>query len=132
MDARHVAGGPVTCRVFALATAVALVVGVPVRVATAQTAGQPAPEEAPRDSVATKAASDSAGGDVETPWTADDRLFGRSGKLRARLLGGSGKGVLAFPFLSNLLKGKIGQPGIHRVTTDKGGRPLTFISLLPF
>ena len=131
MDARHVAGGLVSCRVFALATAAALVVGAPVRVAAAQTAGQAASEGTLRDSVA-KAVPDSAGGDVETPSTADDPLFGRSGKLRARLLDGSGKGVLAFPFLSNLLKGKIGQPGIHRVNTDKGGRPLTFISLLPF
>jgi hypothetical protein len=114
-----------------LATAAALVVGAPMRVATAQV-GQTVPQGTLHDSVASKVIADSANGDVAAPWKADDPIFGRSGKLRARLLGGSAKGLLTFPFLSNLLKGKLGQPGIHRVDTDNGGPPLTFISLLPF
>jgi hypothetical protein len=132
MDVRLVVGGPVTSRVFALATAATLVVAAPVRMSQAQTIGQAAPQATIRDSVANKAVADSAGGDVSPALKSDDPIFGRSGKLRARLLGGSGKGLLAFPFLSGLLKGKLGQPGIHRVDSEKGGQPLTFISLLPF
>jgi Peptidase M15 len=132
MDVRLVIGGLVTSRVFALATAAALVVAAPVRATTAQAVDQAVPQGTIRDSATNKAVADSAGGDVWAARKADDPIFGRSGKLRARLLGGSGKGLLAFPFLSNLLKGKLGQPGIHRVDTARGGQPLTFISLLPF
>jgi hypothetical protein len=76
--------------------------------------------------------ADSAAGDLGTAANPDDRVFGRSGKLRARLLGGSAKGLLAFPFLSTYLKGKIDRPGVYKVEDEQLGRPLTFISLLPF
>jgi hypothetical protein len=132
MHARFVVGGPVTRRVFALATAAALVAAAPLCAATAQAVDQTLPQGTIRDSAASKAVADSVGGDVSASPRPDDRIFGRSGKLRARLLGGSGKGLLAFPFLSSLVKGKLGQPGIHRVDNEKGGQPLTFISLLPF
>jgi hypothetical protein len=132
MDVRFVVGGLVTSRVFALAAATGLLVALPLRVAPAQTVDQTVPQGTTRDSVASKATADSAGGDVSSARKPDDPIFGRSGKLRARLLGGSGKGLLAFPFLSGLLKGKLGQPGIHHVDNEKGGQPLTFISLLPF
>jgi uncharacterized protein YcbK (DUF882 family) len=123
MDAR-VAGGLLTSRLFALA-AIALLAAAP-----RSAAGQSTEEAAAPDTV-TKAVADSAAGDVALAGKPDDRVFGRSGKLRARLLGGS-KGILAFPFLSNLLKSKVGTPGVHRVEDKNLGKPLTFISLLPF
>jgi hypothetical protein len=132
MHVRFVVGGLVTSRMFAFATAVSLTVAAPFCVATGQTAAQTVPQAAIRDSTPGKAVADSAGGDVTGANKSDDPIFGRSGKLRARLLGSSGKGLLAFPFLSNLLKGKLGEPGIHRVDGENGGQPLTFISLLPF
>jgi hypothetical protein len=132
MQVRLFVGGLATSRVFVLATAAALVVAAPLCVATGQTASQSVPQGEIRDSVAVKAVADSAGGDVLAAPKSDDPIFGRSGKLRARLLGGSGTGLLAFPFLSRFLKEKVGKPGIHRVDTDNGGQPLTFISLLPF
>jgi hypothetical protein len=125
MDVGFVFGGLSTSRVLAFASAAMLVLAVPVA-AAAQTVEAPVA----RDS-ATKAVADSAAGDIVAA-KPDDSVFGRSGKLRARLLGGSGKGILAFPFLSNLFKSKLGQPGIYAVE-DKGlARPLSFISLLPF
>jgi hypothetical protein len=126
MEVRLVIGGLLSCRVFALATAALLVAAVPVRVAAQSVA-----EVAPRDT-APRTAPDSAAGDVASAEETADPVFGRSGKLRARLLGGSGKGLLAFPFLAGFVKSKLGQPGIHRVDDEKLGRPLTFISLLPF
>lgn len=132
MDVRLVFGGLVTSRVFALATAAGLLVVAPIRTGAGQSVEQTASQTTIRDSAATKARADSAGGDVSAARKADDPIFGRSGKLRARLLGGSGRGLLSFPFLSNLLKRRLGQPGIHRVDNENGGEPLTFISLLPF
>jgi hypothetical protein len=132
MDVRFVGGGLVTSRMFALATATALVVVAPVRAATAQTPDQATPQGTIRDSIPKGAGADSAAGDVESAPKPDDPIFGRSGKLRARLLGGSGKGLLAFPFLSRLVKGKLEQPGVHRVEGERLGQPFTFIRLLPF
>jgi hypothetical protein len=40
--------------------------------------------------------------------------------------------VLTFPFLSNLFKGKLGQPGVHQVEDRKLGGTFSFIRLLPF
>jgi hypothetical protein len=80
----------------------------------------------------TKAAVDSAAGELATPIRPDDPVFGRSGKLRARLIGGSGNGLLAFPFLSRFVKSKLGTPGVHQVEDEKLGRPFAFIRLLPF
>ena len=125
MDVGLVFGGLSTSRALAFATAALLVFGAPA-VGAAQTMESPSA----RDSVAQPRA-DSAAGDIAAA-KPDDRVFGRSGKLRARLLGGSGKGVLALPFLSNLFKGKLGQPGIHPVDDKTLARPLSFISLLPF
>jgi hypothetical protein len=80
----------------------------------------------------TKAAVDSAAGELAATIRPDDPVFGRSGKLRARLIGGSGNGLLAFPFLSRFVKSKLGTPGVHRVEDEKLGRPFAFIRLLPF
>jgi hypothetical protein len=132
MDVHLVAGGLATSRVFALATATVLTVATRAPIAAGQAVGEAVPQGVIRDSVANKTVPDSAAGDVSAELKPDDPVFGRSGKLRARLLGGSGKGLLAFPFLSRLVRGKLGQPGIHRVENQKGGPPLTFISLLPF
>ncbi|MDQ3949398.1 MAG: hypothetical protein M3282_03545 [Gemmatimonadota bacterium] len=116
-----------------MATAATLLVVVAsARAATAQAVGQATPQGTIGDSVANKAGADSAAGDVAAALKPGDPIFGRSGKLRARLLGNSGNGLLAFPFLSSLLKGKLGQPGVHRVETEKLGQPFTFIRLLPF
>jgi hypothetical protein len=127
MDVGLAIGGLLTGRVFVLATAAGLVVA-----ASAATEAQMVDGVAPRDTATAMAQADSAAGDIASAPAPDHRIFGRSGRLRARLLGGSGKGVLAFPFLSNLLKGKLRQPGIHRVDDEQLGKPLTFISLLPF
>jgi hypothetical protein len=127
MEVRLVIGGLLTSRVFALATVVGLV-GTPSVYAAAQTIDG----SATRDTATSKAIVDSIGGDVAADAKPADPIFGRSGKLRARLLGNSGKGLLGFPYLSSLLKGKLGQPGIHHVDDEKLDRPLTFISLLPF
>jgi hypothetical protein len=125
MDVGFVFGGLSASRMLSLATATVLVFGA-VGTAAAQTAEAPPA----RDTLA-KPAADSASGDIAAD-TPDDKVFGRSGKLRARLLGSSGKGLLAFPFLSNLFKSKVGQPGIHPVEDKSLSRPLSFISLLPF
>jgi hypothetical protein len=87
----------------------------------------------PRAALA-QAQADSAAGDLaEASPITPDSVFGRSGRLRARLLGGaSTKGLLAFPYLSILLKGKADRPGVYKVEDQKLGRPLTFIRLLPF
>jgi hypothetical protein len=132
MDARLDVGGLVTSRVFPLVAAVALLVAARPGAATAQAVDAASGESTIRDSVAKNAGADSAAGDVVTAPKPGDRIFGRSGKLRARLLGGSGNGLLAFPFLSSLIKGKLGEPGVHRVEDEKLGRPFTFIRLLPF
>jgi hypothetical protein len=82
---------------------------------------------------AAQTVADSAGGDLAaTAAPPGDPIFGRSGKLRARLLGGSGKGLLAFPFLAGYFKGKLDRPGVYKVEDQKLDRPLSFISLLPF
>lgn len=125
MDAGSVVGGLSISRVLAFASAAVLVFVAPVAVA-AQTVEAPAA----RDS-STNAVADSAAGDIVAA-KPDDSVFGRSGKLRARLLGGSAKGILAFPFLSNLFKSRLGQPGIYPVEDKTLARPLSFISLLPF
>jgi hypothetical protein len=130
MDLRAVVGGLVTGRVFALATAAALMAVAPVGAGWAQ-AVETTPQGTIRDAAGNLGA-DSAAGDVAIPVRPDDPIFGRSGKLRARLLGGSDNGLLSFPFLSNLLKGKLGQPGVHRVEDEKLGRPFSFIRLMPF
>jgi hypothetical protein len=133
MEVRFIVGGLATSRVFLLAATTALLVAAPIAgAATAQAPDQTTPQATPRDSVPAAALADSASGDVAALPKPGDPMFGRSGKLRARLLGGSGKGLLAFPFLSGLLNGKLGQPGIHRVEDARVGRPLTFIRLLPF
>jgi hypothetical protein len=128
MDVRLVVGGLLTSRLFALATTALLVAAGPGAAAGQATDAAP---PALRDTAA-KAVADSAAGDVTATEKPDDRVFGRSGKLRARLLGQPGQGILAFPFLSRLLKGKVGEPGIHRVEDKSLSKPLTFISLLPF
>jgi len=80
----------------------------------------------------TQPVADSAAGDLAAATGAADPIFGRSGKLRARLLGGSGKGLLAFPFLSGYLKDKLDRPGVYKVEDQRLSRPLSFINLLPF
>ena len=87
---------------------------------------------APVRAAGAQIAPDSAAGDVLQQGSLVDALFGRSGKLRARLLGGPGKGVLAFPFLSRLVTGKLGTPGLHEVADASLPRPMTLIGLLPF
>ena len=125
MDVGLVFGGLSTSRALAFATAAVLAFAAPA-VGAAQTI-----ESAPAHDSVAQPRADSAAGDVVAA-KPDDRVFGRSGKLRARLLGAPGKGVLAFPFLSSLLKGKLGQPGIHPLDDKTLSRPLSFISLLPF
>jgi hypothetical protein len=125
MNAGFVFGGLSTSRVLVLATAAVLVFAAPADGAAQMIDGAPS-----RDSLV-KPVVDSAAGDVVTP-KPDDRIFGRSGRLRARLLAGSGKGILGLPFLSNLFKGKLGEPGIHPVEDKSLSRPLSFISLMPF
>jgi hypothetical protein len=132
MGTRVVVGGLVTSRMFVLATAATLVVIAPVRAATAQAAGPATPQGTMRDSVAKHAGADSAAGDIATALKPDDPIFGRSGKLRARLVSSSGNGLLAFPFLSRLVRGKLSQPGVHQVEDERLGRPFAFIGLLPF
>jgi hypothetical protein len=133
MEGRFFVGGLVTSRTFVLAAAASLLAAAPlIRIAAAQAVGPATPQGTPSDSTLASAVVDSAGGDVAGSAKAGDPIFGRSGKLRARLLGGSGKGVLALPFLSSLLKGKLSEPGVHQVEDERLGRPLTFIRLLPF
>ena len=75
--------------------------------------------------------ADSAAGELVASGRPGDPIFGRSGRLRARLLGGT-RGLLAFPFLSAYVKGKLDRPGVYKVDDQRLGRPLSFISLLPF
>ena len=83
--------------------------------------------------VAAQGSADSAAGDLAAAAArVDSSFFGRSGKLRARLLGGSSNRLLSFPFLSRLLNGKVGRPGVYKVEDGSLARPLSFISLLPF
>lgn len=60
-----------------------------------------------------------------------DTLFGRSGKLRARLLGAT-SGRLSLEYLSRLLGSTADRPGIYSVRDSVGNRQLSFIRLLPF
>jgi Peptidase M15 len=132
MQVRVVPGGLVTGRVFASIVAASLPVVLPATAMSAQTVEQAAVPAPSRDTLARNAPADSASGDVAIAVKPDDPIFGRSGKLRARLLGGSSNGILSFPFLSRLLKGRLGEPGVHRVEDAKLGRPFSFIRLLPF
>jgi hypothetical protein len=136
MQARLVVGGLTHRRVMVLCA------GLGLGALPGARAGAAAPvdtltitRDTTRDSVAVVASrpTNAAAGDVApNDLASTDTVFGRSGKLRARLFGGSSKGLLAFPYLSRALSGKFGQPGIYQVDDPKLGRPLTFISLLPF
>ncbi|MGZ8457686.1 MAG: D-Ala-D-Ala carboxypeptidase family metallohydrolase [Gemmatirosa sp.] len=59
-----------------------------------------------------------------------DTLGGRSGKLRARFL--SLERSVTFPFLRRLLGDSTARPGVYTVEPTQGGRPFSFISLVPF
>jgi hypothetical protein len=61
-----------------------------------------------------------------------DSLFGRSGKLRFRLLGASR--LFALPILERLFGGPTDEtrPGVYSAPEDILGRPFAFISLIPF
>ncbi|MFN2565384.1 MAG: hypothetical protein ABR499_10290 [Gemmatimonadaceae bacterium] len=119
-------------RVIALGTALGLVFSSPVGTVAAQTVEEVARLDSVRPSTAGKVTADSAAGDLVISSRPADPPFGRSGKLRARLLSGSGKGLVAFPFLSGYVKAKLAKPGVYEVEDEKLGRPLTFIRLLPF
>jgi hypothetical protein len=128
MQVRLFDGSLLTSRVFAFAATIVLAAAsVPAR---AQVVDQAALQGTARDSTPTNA--DSSAGDVVAALKADDPIFGRSGKLRARLIGGSGNGLFAFPFLSKLVKGRLVQPGVHKIESERLGRPFAFIGLLPF
>ena len=61
-----------------------------------------------------------------------DSLFGRSGKLRARLVGGR-RGAFALSFLTRLFGDSASErPGIYQVADASLDRPLAFIRLVPF
>jgi len=65
------------------------------------------------------------------PRVADDTLFGRSGKLRARLLGAT-SGRFSLEYLSRLFgNAPDDRPGIYTVH-DSASRSLSLIRLLPF
>ena len=130
MDARVAVGGLATGRVLAYVTAAALSGAIIPPPSVAQTAAPATTQGESRETSA--AAADSAAGDLATVLKPGDPIFGRSGKLRARLLGGSGEGLLAFPFLSKLLKEKFGEPGVHQIEDERLGHPFAFIRLLPF
>ncbi|GLC27968.1 D-Ala-D-Ala carboxypeptidase family metallohydrolase [Roseisolibacter agri] len=59
-----------------------------------------------------------------------DTLGGRSGKLRARFV--SLERTLTFPFLRRLLGDSSARPGVYTVDEAPGGRPFSFIGLVPF
>lgn len=59
-----------------------------------------------------------------------DTLGGRSGKLRARFV--SLERTLTFPFLRRLLGDSSARPGVYTVADAPGGRPFSFIGLVPF
>ena len=70
-------------------------------------------------------------GRLERGTVLEDTLFGRSGKLRARLLGAT-SGRLSLEYLSRLLGSSADRPGIYSVHDSIGNRRLSFIRLLPF
>jgi uncharacterized protein YcbK (DUF882 family) len=70
-----------------------------------------------------------AGGGV-TPL--DDSLFGRSGKLRARIVSRS-RSPLAIPILERLFgDSAIAVPGVYTIEDSATGNPFSFITLRPF
>jgi uncharacterized protein YcbK (DUF882 family) len=73
---------------------------------------------------------------AETPAVRDsapailsDSIFGRSGRLMARLV--TQEATSSLQYLSSLLGGAPVKPGVHRVD-EVVGRPFAFIGLLPF
>lgn len=69
---------------------------------------------------------------VETALAADDALFGRSGKLRARFV--APQRSMEIPVLARLFgdSASFQRPGVHRIADVADGRPLTLITLVPF
>jgi uncharacterized protein YcbK (DUF882 family) len=61
-----------------------------------------------------------------------DSLFGRSGKLRARLISRS-RNAFAIPLLQRFFgDSAVGRPGVYALQDSAVGRPLSLITLLPF
>src|SRR5215208_7751582 len=63
-----------------------------------------------------------------------DTVFGRSGKLRVRILGGSQSGSIALPILQRYFgDSAVNTPGVYELPEEAaGGRPFSLITLLPF
>ena len=61
-----------------------------------------------------------------------DTLYGRSGKLRVRFVSRR-RGVFAIPILTRLFgDSALTNPGIYAVPDSAAGRPMNFVTLLPF
>jgi uncharacterized protein YcbK (DUF882 family) len=90
------------------------------------------------DAVASSSAAEAAtGATLAAPArdlvAVDDSLFGRSGKLRARLLGAT-NGKLRLEYLARLFgKESIGsEPGIYQIDDPAANRRMSLIRMLPF
>jgi hypothetical protein len=98
-----------------------------VTLGAATAAGSAAPIGVPRDVVTSDATVAGAG----RATLIADSLYGRSGKLRARLV--SSRRVIQLPILSELFGDSAAlRPGIYAVPDSAAARPLAFITLLPF
>jgi hypothetical protein len=102
----------------------------PITLGAAMAPRRAAPVGLPRDAIATAAAAVS-GMSGDGAAVIGDSLYGRSGKLRARLV--STQRVIQLPILAQLFGDSAAQrPGIYSVPDGAAARPLAFITLLPF